>query len=219
MQIYFVRHGKTEWNLAERFQGGHGDSPLLPSSLADVAKLGKYLKGTKFLAIYSSPLKRAVTTAEGLKQAARLNLPVKIDERLREFNLGKLEGMKFTAASQQYPQLINNFWHHPDKYNPQIVNGEDYASVAARGLSFGRQMAQLYPQADDKVLAVSHGAALAAIMGSLLGYPLKEIRKHGGLANTSLSVLESSDQGHSFHKISYNNTTFLARKLSRTDSL
>lgn len=32
MQIYFVRHGKTEWNLASRFQGGHGDSPLLSQS-------------------------------------------------------------------------------------------------------------------------------------------------------------------------------------------
>ena len=36
MQIYFVRHGKTEWNLASRFQGGHGDSPLLPQSLEDI---------------------------------------------------------------------------------------------------------------------------------------------------------------------------------------
>ncbi len=39
MQIYFVRHGKTEWNLASRFQGGHGDSPLLPQSLEDIKKI------------------------------------------------------------------------------------------------------------------------------------------------------------------------------------
>ncbi|MCT7759722.1 MAG: histidine phosphatase family protein, partial [Lactobacillus crispatus] len=47
MQIYFVRHGKTEWNLASRFQGGHGDSPLLPQSLEDIKKLGHHLQGTK----------------------------------------------------------------------------------------------------------------------------------------------------------------------------
>ena len=51
MQIYFVRHGKTEWNLASRFQGGHGDSPLLPQSLEDIKKLGHHLQGTKFRGI------------------------------------------------------------------------------------------------------------------------------------------------------------------------
>lgn len=34
MQLYFTRHGKTEWNQARRFQGMLGDSPLLPGRLA-----------------------------------------------------------------------------------------------------------------------------------------------------------------------------------------
>ncbi|MBA1394849.1 histidine phosphatase family protein, partial [Lactobacillus sp. XV13L] len=62
MQFYFVRHGKTEWNLARRFQGAHGDSPLLPQSLVDIAKLGVHLKNTDFRTIYSSPLRRARET-------------------------------------------------------------------------------------------------------------------------------------------------------------
>ena len=41
MEIYFVRHGKTQWNLEQRFQGGQGDSKLLPESLADIEKLGR----------------------------------------------------------------------------------------------------------------------------------------------------------------------------------
>ena len=64
MQIYFVRHGKTEWNLQKRFQGAHGDSPLLKQSLTDIQKLSSFLGNTKFAGIYSSPLKRARTTAE-----------------------------------------------------------------------------------------------------------------------------------------------------------
>ncbi|WP_161949421.1 histidine phosphatase family protein, partial [Streptococcus suis] len=43
MKIYFVRHGKTEWNLEGRFQGYSGDSALLPESYQDLEKLGKYL--------------------------------------------------------------------------------------------------------------------------------------------------------------------------------
>ena len=100
MQIYFVRHGKTEWNLASRFQGGHGDSPLLPQSKKDIQKLGKYLRGTKFRGIFASPLDRAFNTAQGIDDAMNANLPVTIDERLREFNLGDMEGMKFADAEK-----------------------------------------------------------------------------------------------------------------------
>ena len=35
-RLFFVRHGKTEWNLEGRYQGAHGDSPLLPQSLEEM---------------------------------------------------------------------------------------------------------------------------------------------------------------------------------------
>ena len=44
MKLYFVRHGKTEWNLEGRFQGAHGDSPLLSTSIIELRALGHYLK-------------------------------------------------------------------------------------------------------------------------------------------------------------------------------
>ena len=143
MQIYFVRHGKTEWNLERRFQGAHGDSPLLAESLNDIEKLGNHLKGTNFNGIYSSPLKRAFDTEKA---------------------------SQFTGV-------------------------------------------------DDKVLAVSHGAALGAIMGGLLGYPLKDVRCNGPLSNTSLTILETLDQGATFKLIVWNDTSFLERDTSGTDAL
>ena len=51
MQLYFTRHGRTEWNLEGRFQGREGDSPLLPESYAEIQKLGEYLKDVQFAAI------------------------------------------------------------------------------------------------------------------------------------------------------------------------
>lgn len=219
MQIYFVRHGKTEWNLASRFQGGHGDSPLLPQSLADIQKLGEHLKGTQFRGIFASPLQRAFNTAQGIDDAMNANLPVVIDERLREFNLGNMEGMKFDDAAKKYPLQIDNFWHHPEKYDPAELHGETYKSVIARGKDFATEMAERFSNDNDKVLAVSHGAALSAIMGGLLGYPLKDVRKRGGLSNTSLTILETKDGGKHFTPVVWNETDFLGRKLSETDSL
>ncbi|WP_279035669.1 histidine phosphatase family protein [Lactobacillus intestinalis] len=219
MQIYFVRHGKTEWNLASRFQGGHGDSPLLDQSLKDIKKLGEHLKGTQFRGIFASPLNRAFNTAQGIDDAMNANLPVVIDERLREFNLGDMEGMKFDEAAKKFPEQIDNFWNHPDKYDPTELHGETYQHVIKRGTDFAQEMAQRFPNEDDKILAVSHGAALSAIMGGLLGYPLKDVRKRGGLSNTSLTILETKDGRKSFFPVIWNETSYLGRKLSETDSL
>ena len=47
-KLYFVRHGKTEWNLDGRFQGGTGDSALLEESLKDATLTGKALKNIEF---------------------------------------------------------------------------------------------------------------------------------------------------------------------------
>ncbi|WP_032796977.1 histidine phosphatase family protein, partial [Streptococcus sobrinus] len=43
MRLFFVRHGKTQWNLEGRFQGSKGDSPLLEESVENLKKLGHYL--------------------------------------------------------------------------------------------------------------------------------------------------------------------------------
>ena len=98
--IYFIRHGKTEWNLAARYQGAHGDSPLLEASHQDIRSLAASLAGVKFIHAYTSPLKRARQTAEEL--IAQLPTPVAltVDERLIEFDLGKMEGMTFSAVEK-----------------------------------------------------------------------------------------------------------------------
>ncbi|MDF7638824.1 histidine phosphatase family protein [Lactobacillus sp. ESL0791] len=219
MQIYFVRHGKTEWNLESRFQGAHGDSPLLPQSLTDIKKLGQYLTGTKFQKIFSSPLQRAFNTAQKIDETMNAKLPVIIDERLREFDLGEMEGMKFAEAKEKYAEYIDDLWNHPERYDGRALGGENYPEVIARGKSFAQAKAKEFPEASAKILAVSHGAALSAIMGGLLGYPLKDVRKRGGLANTSLSILETKDRGKTFHVLVWNETDFLKRKLAETDEL
>lgn len=219
MEIYFVRHGKTQWNLEQRFQGGQGDSKLLPESLADIEKLGRYLKGEHFKAVYASPLDRARMTAQGLIDAAGIRLPLHIDERLREMNLGKLEGMKYAEAEKLYPQEIDNFWHHLDKYDSKVVEGESYEHAMARGLDFGREMAEKYPKASDKVLVVSHGAVLSAIMGTLLGYDLADLRQNGVIYNTSVSILESQEKGPVFKLVKWSDVTPLEHKMSETDGL
>ncbi|WP_426093740.1 histidine phosphatase family protein, partial [Escherichia coli] len=54
MELYFTRHGKTQWNQERRFQGSNGDSPLLPQSYEEIKAFGKKVKYVPFKAIYSS---------------------------------------------------------------------------------------------------------------------------------------------------------------------
>ncbi|MBP2057790.1 putative phosphoglycerate mutase [Lactobacillus colini] len=219
MQLYFVRHGKTKWNLEGRYQGGSGNSPLLPESYVDINKLANYLKGTKFRSFYASPLQRAVTTAVALRDDMGVTVPVVVDDRLKEFNLGDLEGMKFIDAENKYPEQIKAFRYEPDRYDPTGFHGESFEHMIARGEDLINSIVKRYPAHDDKVLLVSHGAALCALIRSLEGYKIADIRKRGGLTNTSLTILETNDEGKSFQEKLWNETSYLDRKISSRDTI
>ena len=90
MKLYFVRHGRTLWNLEGRFQGAGGDSPLLPESIDILKQLGQYLKEIPFDTIYSSDLPRAVKSAEIIQSQLQVPCPLKSIPDLREWHLGKL---------------------------------------------------------------------------------------------------------------------------------
>ena len=109
MKLYFVRHGRTVWNLEGRFQGASGDSPLLPESIDILKQLGQYLKEVPFDTIYSSDLPRAVKSAEIIQSQLQAPCPLKSIPDLREWQLGKLEGLKIATLNAIYPQQIKAF--------------------------------------------------------------------------------------------------------------
>ncbi|NLE01703.1 MAG: histidine phosphatase family protein [Fibrobacter sp.] len=88
--LYSVRHGETEWNRAG-IQQGHLNSPLTANGIKQARSLAKGLSGRGIEVIISSDLGRASQTADII--AKDLNLPLNTDNRLRERNLGILQGM------------------------------------------------------------------------------------------------------------------------------
>ena len=214
--FYFIRHGKTQWNLEGRYQGSRGDSPLLSQSYKEIKELATYLKPIKFTKIYCSPLKRTVTTAKELKKdLGQPNLMVEKDDAFKEFDLGKMEKMKFTDAERKYPKVVDNLRHHPDKYDPHVINGETYQDLFKRMTPAIKRIAKLYPHGN--ILVVSHGAALGSEIRHLMGISLAYIRDKGGLANTSTTILETKD-GKTFKCLAWNKTDYLKRKLNETDT-
>lgn len=214
-RLYFIRHGKTEWNLEGRYQGAHGDSPLLLQSYLEIGLLAESLKDVRFDKAYCSPIKRARVTAQ--KLVSMLDKPVKLesDRAFQEFDLGEMEGMKFTEVAERYPEELDAFRHHPDKYDGRKIGGEDYQDVIDRMTPKIRAICERYP--DGNVLIVSHGAALCAEIRHLMGVPLAETRDKGGLANTSTTVLETVDGGETFRCLTWNRTDYLKREIETTD--
>ncbi|HFI0631596.1 TPA: histidine phosphatase family protein [Streptococcus suis] len=204
MKIYFVRHGKTEWNLEGRFQGASGDSALLPESYQDLEKLGKHLSQIPFDAIYSSDLQRAKITAEQIVKANHHCQTVLTTPQLREWNFGRLEGSKMSIFRAIYPKQAWALKHNLALFNNDLFDAESVHRVTQRMMDF---VQSLKGQDMETVLIVSHGAFLTASIHRLLGFPPAQLRHRGDLDNASISILETIDFEH-FTELAWNDTSY-----------
>ena len=190
MKLYFVRHGRTVWNLEGRFQGASGDSPLLPESTDVLKQLGQYLKEIPFDTIYSSDLPRAVKSAEIIQSQLQAPCPLKSIPDLREWQLGKLEGLKIATLNAIYPEQIKAFRSNLARFDTRMFEAESLYSTTHRTIQFIKSLKE---SPAERILIVGHGANLTASLRTLLGYKEAHLRKEGGLANASLTVLETDD--------------------------
>ena len=190
MKLYFVRHGRTVWNLEGRFQGAGGDSPLLPESIDTLKKLGQYLKDISFDKIYSSDLPRAVKSAEIIQSQLTNPCPLESVPDLREWHLGKLEGLKIATLNAIYPQQIQAFRTNLAKFDTTMFEAESLYSTIQRTTQF---IKSLKDSKTEQLLLVGHRANLTASIRTLLGYNEALLRKNGGLDNASLTILETDD--------------------------
>ena len=190
MKLDFVRHGRTLWNLEGRFQGASGDSPLLPESIDILKQLGQHLKEIPFDTIYSSDLPRAVKSAEIIQSQLQSPCPLKSIPELREWQLGKLEGLKIATLNAIYPQQIKAFRSNLAQFDTRMFEAESLYSTTQRTIQFIKSLKE---SPAERILIVGHGANLTASLRTLLGYKEAHLRKDGGLANASLTVLETDD--------------------------
>ena len=179
------RHGRTPWNLEDRFQG-HTDIALDDVGLAQARSAALVLATLEPSAILSSDLQRARATAECL--AGLMDLSVTVDPRLRETDGGAWEG-RTGAEIRAVDALAYARW----RSGADVAAGgaETRSDVAARAQAAIESAFDDLP--DQAVLVVvTHGGTARAAIGRLLGLPAEQWRILGGLANACWSVLTSS---------------------------
>jgi broad specificity phosphatase PhoE len=161
-RIILVRHGRTEWNKGEIFRGTV-DIPLDEQGRKEAACARDWLKEATFHAAYSSPLGRAVETAEIILEAH--GLTVRKHEGLIDLNYGEWQGKANEEVKQIYPELYQQWREAP--HTVVFPEGEGLGTVRARSLSAAEEMVAKHP--DETVLLAAHRVVNKVLIAALLG--------------------------------------------------
>lgn len=170
-EFWLVRHGQTDWNLEGRLQG-QLDVPLNETGREQARQLAATLRGKRFDAIYCSDLQRARQTAEIIAQV--VNLPIRLDKRLREISQGQFEGMLFSEVVMKFENALAD--RSRDPVYSRLPEGESVAEVAARVRDCIDEIACL--ASHEPVIVVSHGLALATILCQARPFPMETVYSH-----------------------------------------
>ena len=171
MKLILVRHGETDWNKERRIQGGFTDTELNEAGRKQAERIALALKNEKLTALYSSPLKRALKTAQAI--AKFHNLKVETDPNLREVNSGEINGLSLEEIKASYP----DFWREwKESENPlRFPEGESLEELQNRAWGVIKGIIQRHP--DGAVVVVCHVFTILAIICQALELKLPYFRR------------------------------------------
>jgi broad specificity phosphatase PhoE len=183
--IVLVRHGETDWNRDNRFQG-HADPPLNDTGRAQARTLAATLRHVAFAAAYTSPLRRARETAQILGSAVGLT-PVG-DSALMEIDVGSWSGLTRTEIETRFPAGFARWREGRHGWDDGETNDALGERVVAGLLKIGSR----HP--DAAVLAVTHGGPIRSALAASERIPFDGA--HGsihGIGNCTVVELQVRD--------------------------
>ena len=133
MKLLLARHGQTDWNVAQRFQG-QSDVPLNEIGRQQANALADRLLAQPINIIYASDLQRATETAKMIMQKSGCKPDLHLDSRLREMNFGAWEGLTYKEIKQSNPTALAAW--KADVSTTAAPNGETLNQLSARVQSF-----------------------------------------------------------------------------------
>lgn len=185
-RLFLMRHARSRMNAERRVQGWL-DSPLDGVGREQAHALGRRLRREELDALYSSPLKRALETAQIV--AEMLDLPLIEDERLKERGVGAIAGLNSQEIEERFPEWVESWRERPGAVPPP--GGECHEALWGRVEEAFTDILARHP--DGAVGVVTHGGVLNVYLTHLVGvkrgYP-----SHFSFANGSISIVDLSDR-------------------------
>jgi broad specificity phosphatase PhoE len=182
LNLYLLRHGETIYSRS----GGHCgwiDPDLTPEGEEMAAAFAKTYGQVSWQAIYASPMKRTLATAQPLSDTTGLELQVRAG--LKEIHYGDWEGQTVAAVQSKYADDYRNWQSEPGWNAP--THGETGLQVANRALAVIAEIT--HQHATGNVLVVSHKATIRIILCNLLGIELGRYRDRLDVPACSVSVI------------------------------
>jgi broad specificity phosphatase PhoE len=161
-EIILARHGETEWNVGEVFRG-RIDVELNETGIKQAQLLAEYLRRANIEAVYSSPLKRALRTAEIVTGYHQLE--VEIAPGLIDFDFGKWQGLAHQEVKEKYRELYIKWIDHPDKV--KMPAGESLDDVRERAVGVLDEV--IAKEYEGTVVLVAHRVVNKVLICALLG--------------------------------------------------
>jgi probable phosphoglycerate mutase len=183
-----VRHGETEWNRVEK-QQGHLNSDLTDLGFRQAKALAEGINGCKIDFFYSSDLGRAIQTASIISQ--RIGKDFITDDRLRERNLGILQGLTKREFEKEYPDESEKLKTNDPDY--RIPGGESIRDRYMRCVDCVEDMSRRH--CGKTILIVGHGGVLMSFIHKALNIPLTQKRTYS-LFNGSINTFTLSEDAN-----------------------
>jgi broad specificity phosphatase PhoE len=185
MELICVRHGRTAWNAARRFQG-QTDIPLDDEGLAQAQALAAHLRDERFDFAFASDLNRARTTAETILGPRTVAL--ELSPELREMHFGLWEGLTWDEIIARWPKL--NIVNEKVPMHYTAEGGESWDALCSR-VDVALRAATARMGANDRALIVSHAGVMHGIVRSLTNAPSMNIKfSPGGIIRARGSFAE-----------------------------
>jgi probable phosphoglycerate mutase len=201
VKLFLVRHGETEWNKLGRFQG-QNDNSLNELGLAQARDTARAAISWKPAALYSSPLCRTMQVAEEISRL--VGISVIPDPRLKELDLGELEGVTGEEMRTGWPKVYQTWRNDPQAV--MMPGGESLVQLQERTWQVLQSLENAHGQG-DVIVVVSHNFAIRALCGKLLGLPLSHFHRMY-LSLGSVSTMEKNSLG--WRLLTYNSTCHLS---------
>jgi len=202
-RIYLIRHGETEFNRLGIFRGRY-EVDLNEVGRQQASQIGKALEGAGIEFLVTSPLTRAVETAEII--ASALGIDYFKDEAFNNIALGEWQGVPKQKIKDEYPDLWHLWTTEPEKL--AIPGGETVEDVRRRSFA---GLKRILDDRKGTFAVVTHRSVIKALAAAMLDVNPPYFWKFY-IDNAAFSVFEVTDAGYTL--ISWNNNAHLTEKVT-----
>jgi broad specificity phosphatase PhoE len=167
LRLIVIRHGQTACNV-ENVWHGWDECELTDAGLAQARSAGERLASEPIAAVYSSPSRRALQTAEAV--AAQHGLTPITDPGLRERHAGEFEGVAVEEVERRHPSIWND--RNADYWNWHPPGGETFRQVLERTLEVVDRIRAEHEE--ETVALVTHMGPARVLLSELGHIPMEK---------------------------------------------